>query len=91
MLCKRRTQRQLVTDPSQLSASRAGRSRQCSAGETKPGARKDPEVSGVWEPGDVGTAPSPPRLQLLLEALWDAESVSKARQVWGREGTLIKS
>lgn len=54
-------------------------------GKRKPGAGKDPEVSGVWEPGEVGTAPSPRRFQLLLEALWDAESVRKARQVRGRE------
>lgn len=45
----------------------------------------------MWEPGEVGTAPSPRRFQLLPEALWDAESVSKARQVLGRERTLIKN
>lgn len=57
-------------------------------GKREPGAGKDPEVLGVWEPGEVGTAPSPRRFQLLVEALWDAESVSKALQVLGREKNI---
>lgn len=38
--------------------------------------------------GEVGTAPSPRRFQLLVEALWDAESVSKALQVLRREENI---
>lgn len=83
MLCKSGTQRQLVTDTSQLSVSCAG------AGEAtgKRGAWEDLGVMGVWEQAgraaggdgagrELGKGMQ--RVQLLLQALWDAERISKA-------------
>lgn len=94
MLCKSRTQRELVTDTSQLSESGAWRSQEL-GGKRKRGALKDAEVlgsvgsraaraarGGKAADREVGKARSyikgMQRFKLLLEVLWDAESIGKA-------------